>query len=348
MFNIIISSCEKQGFLRKLGSENRLKLGPVGSLLLQNLKTEWHNNMVINKENSVFLSHDDDFSNTFNFVKNMCSFKLPFGIAECVKNKRECHNNKNEMDFEQFFDESIILRCSMLVAHTDSTRFFYQWQRQRKMWWRKFSPEPGRYFLTDLKTDSNGTQTVQIQTKYSWNSQLIETITLNPLPKDLDELDKFKEGKKTVQCHSVVSDINIYTMFLNTICDAFTDSEYKGIQRTVLRFHRKLAPYKISFAISSAVTTASTLLDLNDLALHLTRQLRSVHLSTLLLPICSKISLDAQWKLYDQLGVPYNILLNEKTLKDGLVLLRSRDTTLKEQVHVSEIVNYMKQLFENY
>lgn len=137
-------------------------------------------------------------------------------------------------------------------------------------------------------------------------------------------------------------------MFINSICDSYDEPEYKGTKRTLLRFHRKLAPYSISFAIAGggsmwikvfleesnlkSVLVAANISELTDLALYLTKQLRTNHVSTLFLPSSSKLSLEAQWRQYDELGVPYNVLLNEKTLKDGLALLRSRDTTLKVRV----------------
>lgn len=195
---------------------------------------------------------------------------------------------------------------------------------------------------------------------------------------------QLKDGKKLIHPHSIVSTIDLTTMFINSICDSYDEPEYKGTKRTLLRFHRKLAPYSISFAIAGgggmpikvfleqnnlrSVLVAANISELTDLALYLTKQLRTNHVSTLFLPSSSKLSLEAQWRQYDELGVPYNVLLNEKTLKDGLALLRSRDTTLKvrlrfkflllvielkccflqEQVHVTELVSYVEQLLKNY
>ncbi|XP_066254386.1 DNA polymerase subunit gamma-2, mitochondrial isoform X2 [Euwallacea similis] len=356
MFNLIINLCEKHGFLRKIASSklnsDQLKVGPIGTLLLHNLKKEWHYNFVTNKENTVFLADNGSFIEAFQFARNICMERLPFGIAEIQENKSELSKENimcKEVDFNNYFsdEDKVNLKCSIFVSSVHSTQFFHQWQRQRRIWWRKFSPNPGRYSITDIKTDENNIQTVQIMATYPWNSQLVETILLYPKPKEaILEASKFKDGKKIVQSHCVVSNISLNAMFMNTICDAYDESTYKGKVRTLLRFHRKIAPYSITFAIFAEV--ASNRSELKDLALYLTKQLRSNHLSTLLLPSSSKLPLQVQWRQYDELGVPYSVLLNERTLKDGLVLLRSRDTTLEEQVHVSELVAYMEQLFKNY
>lgn len=69
--------------------------------------------------------------------------------------------------------------------------------------------------------------------------------------------------------------------------------------------------------------------ELNDLALYLTKQLRANNVSTLLLPCNANLALKTLWVKFDELGIPYNVVLNENTLNNGIVFLRSRDTTLK-------------------
>lgn len=66
--------------------------------------------------------------------------------------------------------------------------------------------------------------------------------------------------------------------------------------------------------------------------MYLTKQLRSVGISTLLLPDMAKKSLESQFSRNDELGIPYTVVLNDASLKNGIVGLRSRDTTLKVSV----------------
>lgn len=56
-------------------------------------------------------------------------------------------------------------------------------------------------------------------------------------------------------------------------------------------------------------------------------------MSSLLLPSASKLNLDIQYQQYDQLGVPYTVVLNENSLKNGIIQLRNRDTTLKVRIN---------------
>lgn len=105
--------------------------------------------------------------------------------------------------------------------------------------------------------------------------------------------------------------------------------------------------------------------EMSELAVYVCKQLRTKHVSCLLLPSALEDSLEEQYYQYDELGVPYTIVLNESTLKDGLAHLRSRDTTLlvhnlifdeiiviffcfQEQVHIVDLPAYVENIFKNY
>lgn len=141
----IFELCEKNGYL-KLLSDNYLsvKLGPTGAMLQENLRLEWFYAMVVNRESNVFLNKDN-FTETFQHAKEMCQEYAPFGIAEIVtdsgryieKCSEDTEVNQDQVDFQRCVDGGIVLKTSMFVSPVLSTQFFHQWQRQRKMWFRK-------------------------------------------------------------------------------------------------------------------------------------------------------------------------------------------------------------------
>nr|CAH7712159.1 unnamed protein product [Callosobruchus chinensis] len=357
MFLKVLDHAINHGFLKrdirsKLNFE-QYKFGPVGLHLLHNLETEWFFHFVINRDITVFLNKDD-FTSSFAFAKKMCCDRLPFGIVEKKSSGQISDNlmqeNGDSIQFStKFCEETEYLKGTFFISPTQSTKFFHQFQRQRRIWWRRISASPGRYLLTDIKTCENGSQNVEIHARYPWGDQQIEKLVLNCGENGIklgDSQLEFKEGRKTVQPHTVSSTISLPTMFLNFLCDSFDEPLFQGKPRTMLRFHRKLAPYMVSFVVSG--TNAASVSELSELALYLSRQLRTHHISSLLLPSASKLSLETQYKQYDELGVPYTAVLNENTLKDGILHLRSRDTTLKEQVHVTDLITYVEQLCKNY
>lgn len=80
--------------------------------------------------------------------------------------------------------------------------------------------------------------------------------------------------------------------------------------------------------------------ELQDLALYLCKLLKNQNIPTFLIPNSHKIDLDSLWKQFDEMGVPYNVYLNEESLKNGIILLRNRDTTLKVAL-LTNIFNYI-------
>ncbi|GJQ72455.1 hypothetical protein Trydic_g3530 [Trypoxylus dichotomus] len=347
VFKNIIDLCEKHGFLKRVA--DIFKAGPIGALLEENLKREWFHSTIINREFSVFLNNGN-FEDTFLYAKDICSNKFPFGIAEILPNQEMINSSSDEnpIDFRKKLQNSKMLSCVTFVPSSESTRFFHQLQRQRRTWWRIFSVLPSRYSLSDTRVEGVGHQYVDIHADYPWGSQVIESIKLSTL--DYEAIDKIhlqcKVGRNTEPVHYVTNTISTGAMLLNILCDAYEEPDPKGDGRLMFRFHRKLSPYKVSFALPKS-RESSTNEDLVQLSLYLCKQLRANNVSSLFLP-ASLHTLEFQWNHYDQMGIPYNILINQSTLANGVAQLRSRDTTLKEQVHVSELPKYIEQLLKNY
>lgn len=149
MFQKILDMIASNGYIKQVYKENLkyVKIGPIGLLLQNNLKTQWCNNIIINKDITVFPSKYDIYD-TLEFSKKMCLEKLPFGIAETVKplmdeNKTkvlsEIRKDKNLIFFSDFFEkqDQFTLRTTIFVKSETVTQFFHQWQKQRRMWWRK-------------------------------------------------------------------------------------------------------------------------------------------------------------------------------------------------------------------
>ncbi|RZC41172.1 KTI12 -like protein [Asbolus verrucosus] len=154
------------------------KIESTGLLLQENLRVEWFNNIVINKDISVFPSANG-FTETYNFAKATCLDTAPFAVAQFTEKKQSLEKrDENKINFLDYFENGTILECYVFVTPSSATHFFHQWQRDRRIWWRKFSASPGRYVLTDIKTDADDSQSVEILAKYSWGDQIIEKLTL--------------------------------------------------------------------------------------------------------------------------------------------------------------------------
>lgn len=117
---------------------------------------------------------------------------------------------------------------------------------------------------------------------------------------------------------------------------------------TEINFHRKIAPYQCSVFVT--VNDQSSQPELYDLAKYVTSLLRRSNISTLNAPKCFVTGPDAlneALQEMDNIGVPYGILLDEASLKNGLIKLRNRDTTISETIHLSDVPEYLLKIFRS-
>lgn len=45
---------------------------------------------------------------------------------------------------------------------------------------------------------------------------------------------------------------------------------------------------------------------------------------------------------YDEMGVLFTVIISANTLENGLLLVRNRDTTIRETMHISEVKKYLQ------
>lgn len=115
-----------------------------------------------------------------------------------------------------------------------------------------------------------------------------------------------------------------------------------------INFHRKIAPYQCS--IFATVNDQTDQVELQDLAKYITSLLRRSNISTLNAPKCfvsGEDALNVAIGEMDNIGVPYGILLDEHSLRNGLIKLRNRDTTISETIHLSDVPDYLLKIFHS-
>jgi len=204
---------------------------------------------------------------------------------------------------------------------------------------------PGRFLLGEVtKSADEKITSVNVLANFSWGNQILEKISVMSLDENSDVDLTVRHQRKSVIPMVIRSELSLECAVVGLFSDALdTDSVHK---KPVLRIHRKLAPYKCIFAASSSDPT--TAMELEQLAFYLTKQFRKSGISTACLPDCAKDTLPHQFQRNDEWGVPYTIVLTDNSLKSGIINLRNRDTTLMEEVHVSELSPYISQIFKNF
>lgn len=57
-------------------------------------------------------------------------------------------------------------------------------------------------------------------------------------------------------------------------------------------------------------------------------------------------ALDGQFNNADGIGIPYVLIVDNESLETGFLKLRNRDTTISEKIHLSDLPQYLMDIFQ--
>ncbi|XP_019370633.1 PREDICTED: DNA polymerase subunit gamma-2, mitochondrial [Gavialis gangeticus] len=272
--------------------------------------------------------------------------RLPYGLAQvgvCFHREPDSENP----------DESITRtgeRTMSSLVWFSSARTIGQWLdywlRQRLQWWRKFAIGPSNFTSSDFQ-DEEGRRGVNLYYSFPWGKELIERLQnlgdkelLQMYPGDSSKL-RARDGRKNVVPHVLSVTGNLDQGVLAYLCDSLQLAESslgkKTSQRQVLKLHPCLTPIKVAVDMGRGPA-----MDLRQVCQGLFTELIengiSVwpgYLDTL------QTSQEQLYTKYDEMSILFTILITDATLENGIVQLRSRDTTMKEMMHISKLKDFL-------
>ncbi|NWI83669.1 DPOG2 polymerase, partial [Dryoscopus gambensis] len=273
--------------------------------------------------------------------------RLPCGLAQigvCFHSVPESEqHNKNLTRIGE--------RTESLLAWFSSPRTAGQWLdywlRQRLQWWRKFAVGPSNFSSSDFQ-DEEGRRGFKLHYSFPWGTETIETLKnlgdtelLQLYPGERSKL-LGRDGRKNVIPHVLSVNGNLDRGVLAYLFDSLQLVENpltakKNSQRKVLKLHPCLAPLKVALDVGKGPTTELRQV-CQGLFNELTENGISVwpgYLETV------QVSLEQLYTKYDEMSIPFMVLISDGTLENGVVQLRSRDTTMKEMMHISRLKDFL-------
>ncbi|XP_026566960.1 DNA polymerase subunit gamma-2, mitochondrial [Pseudonaja textilis] len=266
--------------------------------------------------------------------------RLPFGIAQigiCFH-----PNDKNPMRTGERTMASLVWYNSARTAG----QWLGYWLRQRLQWWRKFAISPSNF--SSGAHNEEGRRGNNLYYNFPWGKETIETLQmlgdnelLQMYPGNVSRLYG-RDGRKHVVPHVLSVNGNLDSGVLAYLYDSMQVSENgltpkKALQRKVLKLHPCLAPIKVALDMGRgpAVELRQVCQELFKELLENEISVWPGYLETM------QSSLEQLYTKYDEMGVLFTILISDATLENGLVQLRSRDTTLKETMHISRLKDFL-------
>lgn len=363
--------CFKIGILKKnnaaINNDNPLiSLGAYGQLLMTQIRSEWQR-ANLNKFNNSFLVENVNLlekSNQFDFnyfVDSLTQFNgaklFPIGLINV-------HAGGKESSKPLFASSSLptpqIVHLNGLHFRDDTNESAsVSWERERRTWWSKLFNSPENIQATHVKEETRCNSLTSIGYELDEKREVYELETVRGIRReDLEFNELFAQlGPSALQANTrqvIITQTNSQSILHSILYDAYQTRVAKS-DKIVLRIDYRLAPYKACIlfewdgnerALKSGhkqrdenkELSQISIDNLSSFALDLRRMLYMHQINTFVAELKSESDLEAKYDQLDELGVPYCILVPTTVAKDGICWLRNRDTTLSEQIHVSQLV----------
>nr|CAG4638481.1 EOG090X076T [Cyclestheria hislopi] len=214
-------------------------------------------------------------------------------------------------------------------------------QKCHRRWWKLLLNQPE---LLGIRSKSHSSENVEqivefhsptmenypLETINAWCSQIFDEVEMG---ESMRSQVMVRSQRKSVWPSLITSQIPLETATWFFLMDAFTTRN----KTSSVSLHHLLSPYKVAIIVEEPSSKMDELKELRQLLVLKLRQVRVSVLSTA-----------AAWSFSqcDARAVNYLVILNDTTLSNGICRLRNRDTSLKEEVHVSDVVPRLKNVLD--
>ncbi|KAL5276013.1 hypothetical protein ACFFRR_001689 [Megaselia abdita] len=198
---------------------------------------------------------------------------------------------------------------------------FFQIQRERKIWWMKYSSNPGRFRFSDFIQTEENIRKVNICSAFEFGSIDIESLEVHP-----------------------VDDVNVSIQSTVSLDEAVMGILLDASEGAMLRLHRNLAPYQVSLLHCSKDGETRLLRD------HVFQNLKEsgVRMDPEFNKFKDSSDLERLIRTKDYIGIPFDVIVEDEALNSGLLKLRNRDTTISELIHISSLSDYLVKILNSF
>lgn len=343
---------EVNEYLDKFRAEGKLKCANCGSaditpakrfslMVKSNLGSPTDE---LSEENVVYLRPETcggiylEYKNTLDSLHP----KLPFGIAQVGKAFR------NEIVARQFiFRTREFEQMEMqYFLHPDMMKEKYDmWKEVRWSWYLKYgiSPERLRWYQHE-KLAHYASEAYDIEFDYRSLGGFKEVEGIHARGNwDLSQHSKFsgadltyfeEKTKERFIPHIMETSVGLNRLTLMFLDHAYTEEEVNGEIRTVLKFHKDMAPIKA--AIFPLLKNKPELV---TKAREVFESLRG----NMMCEFDDNGNIGKRYRRQDEIGTPYCVTVDFDSLENQDVTVRDRDTMTQDRIKISELKGWLEQ-----
>lgn len=279
-----------------------------------------------------------DFKNILDTTRN----KLPFGVAQIGKSFRNEITPGNFIfrtrEFEQFEIEYFVKDA------LSAKKAFDEWVKARFDWYKELGVNSDNLRLREHEKNELAHYAISatdIEYKFPFGFSELEGVA-NRGDYDLSQHEKFsgqelryfdEETKTKILPHVVEPSGGVDRAVLAFLVDAYTTEKVEGEERTVLKFHPRLAPIKA--AVFPLVKKDPLIME----AKKIYNQLKE----RWFVEYDESGTVGRRYRRQDEIGTPYCITVDFDSLEDHMVTVRDRDTMKQERVPINEVVDWLEE-----
>ena len=272
-------------------------------------------------------------------VQSSARQKLPFGIAQIGKAFRNEINTKNFLFRTREFEQ---MEMQFFVQPTDDKKWYDYWKSERIKWFYSLGMTKDKLRYHDHPKDklahyAKEATDIEYEFPFGWGE--IEGIH-NRTNFDLSRHEEYsgksmkyfdEESKEKFIPYIIETSAGASRSFMAFLVDAYYEEEVNNEQRSVLKFHPKLAPIKA--AIFPLVNKDG----MPEIACEIEKDLRR----NFKVFYDDKGAVGRRYRRQDEAGTPYCITVDTQTLEDKTVTVRDRDSMEQERVAIDKLSEYL-------
>jgi glycyl-tRNA synthetase len=269
----------------------------------------------------------------------------PFGVAQIGKAFRNEITPGNFTFRLREFDQ---MELEFFVPHDgNDMAWYHQWVAARKAWYSQYGIRAEKLRFHELSAEERphyAQACTDVEYDFPWGWGELESIAhrgtydldahMRLSGKDLSFFDEVTKTKYTPMLIESSAGLDRTTLVM--LVDAFDrekvpDATGKETERTVLRFHPKIAP--VSVAVFSLARNKAELV---ERARAIEGDLRGNGLRTQY----DEGNIGQLYRRQDEIGTPYCVTVDYETIDDATVTVRDRDSMSQERVAEGRLASY--------
>jgi len=278
------------------------------------------------------------FANFDNIV-NTSRVKVPFGIAQIGKAFRNEINPRNFTFRSREFEQ---MEMEFFAAPAEADKWFAYWKEERYNWYLKYGIKKENLHLRphdkgELAHYAAGCADTEYD--FPFGRAELEGIANRT---DYDLQAHSKASGKNLSYFDPATNQRFFPHVIEPSAGAdratlafLTDAYEEEAERTVLRFHPRIAPIKVAVF---PLVNKDGMPEMSEKIYAALRDRWNTYFD-------DKGAVGRRYRRQDEAGTPFCVTVDGDSLKDNAVTVRSRDSMAQERVAVDQLESYLaKQL----